>query len=180
MSFHPQFDPTAPPIYIHGLEGSAQGTKGLFVLETYGRSGPEMPAKAGSVLGERPPSFAPCFEVCKNYLAQTKASVLIGSSFGGAMTMAILQAGLWHGPVVLLAPAIKRYGFDLRLPEGVHALIIHDPSDDLIPFEDSIELQKVNSDQAILWESDGGHRLGTITKNGLLKKAIDEQLARAK
>lgn len=179
MSFHPQFDPSSPPIYIHGLEGSANGTKGKFVRATYGRSGPQMDAKAGEKLGVRPPSFEPCFEVCKAYIEQTKASVLVGSSFGGAMTMALLQAGVWQGPVVLLAPAIKRYGFDLKLPQGVHALIIHDPNDDLIPYEDSIELQQSNPKNAILWKSDGGHKLETITTNGLLKKAIDEQIARA-
>ena len=176
MFSHPHFDPQAQPIYIHGLEGSAQGTKGSFVLRSFGRSGPEMPAHAGGERGKKPPCFEACFQVCQEYIQQTKASVLIGSSFGGAMTMALVQHNIWRGPVVLLAPAIKHYGFDLKLPKDVNAIIIHDRSDDIIPFADSILLNESNPKQSILWESDGGHRLSTITKNGVLEKAIKQQI----
>ena len=179
MQSHSSFDADALPLYIHGLEGSAQGSKGTFMLNTFGRSGPNMPAKKG-VSGGRPSSFETCIDVIKDYLDTHSASVLVGSSFGGAVTMAILQRNIWHGPVVLLAPAIHYYGLDLDLPSEVHAIIIHDPQDDLIHFSGSEALHQANLNSSELWVSDGGHRLKTITQNGLLEQAVRDQLKRAR
>lgn len=178
MESHSSFDADALPLYIHGLEGSAQGSKGTFMLNTFGRSGPNMPAKKG-VSGDRPSSFETCFDVMKSYLDDHGASVLVGSSFGGAITMALLQRGIWHGPVVLLAPAIQYYGLNLQLPSEVHAIIIHDPQDDLIDFSGSEALHQANLNSSELWISDGGHRLKTITHNGLLERAVRDQIQRA-
>ncbi len=178
MTTHPLSDPSAPPVYIHGLEGSPMGTKGRFIEQTFGRSGPEMPASRDAQ-GGRPSCFEACYERVVTYLHQHPASVIIGSSFGGAITMALLQRGVWRGPIVLLAPAIQYYGLALTLPAGVHAVIIHDPSDDIIPFAGSQALQHANPLMTELRESDGGHRLHTITSNGMLERAVREQLARA-
>ena len=182
MSFvnNPYFNPHALPLYIHGLEGDPKKAtgKGGYMLKTFGRSGPKMPSKSESTLG-RPACFEACYDVMSDYLRINPASVLVGSSFGGGITMALLQRGLWKGPIVLLAPAIKRYQFDLKFPSGVHAIIIHDPSDDIVSYADSIALQAVNPKSCELWESDGGHRLSTIKSNGILEKAVRLQLQRA-
>ena len=180
MNTNPYFDPNALPLYIHGLEGNPTKPtgKGGYMLKTFGRSGPQMPAKYEGTLA-RPSCFEPSFEVMSQYLQANPASVLVGSSFGGGITMALLQRGFWKGPIVLLAPAIKRYQLDLEFPDDVHAIVIHDPSDDIINYEDSIVLQKANPATCELWPSDGGHRLSTITQNGTLEKAVRLQMTRA-
>ena len=154
------------------------GTKGRHMLKVFGRTGPKMPAKSDHQ-GQRPLCFDTCVEVAHHHLKSNPASVLVGSSFGGAVTMAILQRRLWCGPVVLLAPAIAHYKLDLRLPIGSHAIIIHDPDDDLINFQGSIDLHEANSESSELWESDGGHKLHTITDNGMLERAVRRQIERA-
>ena len=178
---NPYFNPQALPLYIHGLEGDPRKPtgKGGYMLQTFGRSGPKMPAKFEGTLG-RPSCFEACFDIMSDHLRINPTSVLVGSSFGRGITMALLQRGLWRGPIVLLAPAIKRYQFDLKFPDGVHAIIIHDPSDDIISYADSIELQAANPKTCELWESDGGHRLSTIRQNGTLERAVKRQLQRAK
>ena len=177
---HPLFDPHQPPLYLHGLEGGPGGTKGRHILKLYGRSGPQMPAQGGQSAPATPPDcFETCVQVAYASLLDRSASVLIGSSFGGAVTMALLQRGLWCGPVVLLAPAIAHYGLDLDLPVGSHAIIIHDRRDDLVSFSGSLSLHDRNQESCELWESDGGHRLHTITQNGMLERAVERQIERA-
>ena len=177
---HHLFDPHQPPLYLHGLEGGPSGTKGRHILKLYGRSGPQMPARGRQNLPATPPDFfEACVQVAYASLLDRSASVLVGSSFGGAITMALLQRGLWCGPVVLLAPAIAHYGLDLKLPVGSHAIIIHDRRDDIISFAGSQSLHDKNHDICELWESDGGHRLHTITQNGTLERAVDRQIERA-
>lgn len=168
------------PLYIHGLEGGPLGNKGTFIRDLYGRLGPDMPAHADpDQITRRPRCFETCYELARAELEAHPASVLVGSSFGGAITLALLQRGAWSGPVVLLAPAAVRYELDPALPSGCHAIIIHDPNDDLVPYSDSELIARSNPCAVELWSSDGGHKLKTITHNGLLKRAVETQLARA-
>lgn len=174
-------DPKAPPIYIHGFEGKVTGTKGQFITDIFGGSGPDMPTYRhhSDEIGEKPWCFEEAFEAARDYLLSHPCSVLIGSSFGGAVTLALLQRGLWRGPVILLAPACERYGFHLYLPSGCHAIVIHDPEDDVVGYEGSVRFKDENSEKVELWMSDGGHKLHPIIENGLLERAIIEQIQRA-
>lgn len=174
-------DHTAPPIYLHGFEGAVTGTKGTYIMERFGGSGPDMPTykHSSDELGERPWCFEEAFESARDFVLSRPSSVLIGSSFGGAITLALLQRGLWRGPVVFLAPACERYGFHLYLPSGCHAVVIHDPKDEVVDYQGSARLMEANPQQVELWQSDGGHKLHSIVKSGLLERAVNEQLARA-
>jgi len=176
---HMKADPKAPPIYIHGLEGGPQGTKGAFVTERFGGSGPDMPATRTGPHDDPPSCFEDCFALARDYVLARPASTLIGSSFGGAITLALLQRGVWQGPVVLLAPAGPLYGFHPSIPEGSHAIIIHDPSDEIVSYEGSELLTRGSPLRAELWPSDGGHRLHSIVSNGLFERAIKAQMERA-
>ena len=170
------------PVYLHGLEGDPKGTKGAFITRIFGHSGPKMPAYADigdRMQGQTPSCFASCVEIAQAYLDKTIASVLIGSSFGGAVTVELLQRGVWRGPVVLLAPAAHFYGLNLKLPEGCHAIIIHDPQDELIPYAGSEEMARLNPNAVELWPSDGGHALWKIIDTGLLELAVRRQLSKA-
>ena len=169
------------PLYLHGLEGGPDGTKGRHLTERFGRVGPQMPASSdpNRQLTDRPACFEACYELARAHLRDHPAPVLVGSSFGGGVTMALLQRGDWRGPVVLLAPACVRYQFELTLPEGCHMIVIHAPDDDIIPYSDAEALVKANPTRAELWVSDGGHQLHSITHNGMLERAVRAQLERA-
>ncbi|MFO0925367.1 MAG: CPXCG motif-containing cysteine-rich protein [Pirellulales bacterium] len=81
--------------------------------------------------------------------------IVVGSSRGGALAM-----NLDHGsiPLVLLCPAWKRWGKVHGLPP--RALILHSRDDDVIPFEDSLELvQNSRSSEDVLVETGSDHRL---------------------
>lgn len=64
-----------------------------------------------------------------------KPDIIVGSSRGGAVAMNI-QSG--DTPLVLLCPAWKKWGKIMTVKPNV--LILHSPHDDIVPFEDSVEL----------------------------------------
>ena len=66
--------------------------------------------------------------------------VVVGSSFGGAVALALLQRELWAGPTLLLAQAGLRQGLPARLPAGVPIWIVHGRGDDIVAPEDSRRL----------------------------------------
>ncbi len=164
-----------PPIYIHGLESGPHGSKATYVRERFAGSAPAMPSRYEGHR-RRPECFEPSVEVAAAHVRERGASILVGSSFGGAVTMTLLQRGVWRGPVVLLAPAIALYELDLVLPEGCSAIVIHDPADDVVPYEGMEAFVRANPDRAELWASTGGHRLSTIIERGVLARAIERQM----
>ena len=180
-ALHMTCAPEAPPLYLHGFEGSVQGTKGRHLHEMFGSTGPEMPTYRHRTdeFGETPWCFEECFAIARDFVVSQPCSVLVGSSFGGAVTLALLQRGVWVGPVVLLAPAGALYGFAPYIPRNCHAIVIHDPADDVVPFEGSERLTKENDQRVELWSSDGGHRLHSVVESGLLERAVRAQVERA-
>ncbi len=61
--------------------------------------------------------------------------VVVGSSRGGAVAMSL---SIGSTPMVLLCPAWKRWGSSATIKPGT--LILHSRQDEVIPFEDSLEL----------------------------------------
>ncbi len=81
--------------------------------------------------------------------------VIVGSSRGGAAALN-LQSGLT--PLVLLCPAWKRWGTARALK--ANSVILHSRLDDVIPFEDSVELIRNSSlPTKTLIEVGSDHRL---------------------
>ena len=81
--------------------------------------------------------------------------VIIGSSRGGAVAMAVECSGT---PLVLLCPAWKRWGRVTTVkPETT---VLHSRNDEVIPFADSRELVRVSClPEASLIETGNDHRL---------------------
>jgi hypothetical protein len=67
---------------------------------------------------------------------QFNPAVIVGSSRGGAAAMNMDGGGT---PLILVAPAWKRWG-RVRSVCKANSIILHSPRDDVVPFDDSIEL----------------------------------------
>ena len=102
-------------------------------------------------------------------LATFRPDVLVGSSFGGAVAVALLERGNWRGPTLLLAQAALRRRPNARLPEGVAVWIVHGSRDDLIDPEDSRQLARTGSPGLVrLIEVDDDHPLHATVRSGRL------------
>ena len=163
-------------MYLHGLEGDANGVKGSYCQTQYGAIAPQMPATLVSLMKSRKDCITECYQVAKKAIKQHQPDLIIGSSFGGGITMALMQSGIHTGYAILLAPAGVKFGLPTLIPNGNKVVIIHDPNDNIVPFEDSLKI--VNSNEANrgatiqLIQTDGGHKLINLTTSGLLDRVI--------
>jgi predicted esterase len=113
-------------VFIHGLESSSQGTKGMFFRARF----PDMVMEDYSGL------FHQRMEQLETFLAGRNNLILVGSSFGGLM--AASYASLHEECVkklVLLAPALH---LDVFIPYANRKLLIpvdifHGLRDDVVP-----------------------------------------------
>jgi hypothetical protein len=143
--------------FVHGLEGNPQGTKARLLAEHFDALIPAMDthdfeASVGTQ-AEAVRDFAP--------------DVLVGSSFGGAVAVALLDRGIWRGPTLLLAQAAIRYDVNAKLPENVTVWLVHGLRDELIDVEDSRRLAATGSpDRVRLIEVDDDHPLHDSVARG--------------
>lgn len=145
--------------FIHGLESSPQSTKAQVLAEHFDARTP----------GMQTDDFEGCVEQQHATLLEFQPDVLVGSSFGGGVAVALLQRGLWTGPTLLLAQAALRMDLPCELPEGVPVWIVHGTGDDLVDPEESRRLAATGSeDQIRLIEVDDDHPLRTSVANGSL------------
>lgn len=95
--------------------------------------------------------------------------VIVGSSRGGAIAMN-LNSGMT--PIVLLCPAWKNWGKVSRLKPN--SMILHSRFDDVIPFEDSVQLvAQSHLPEDILIEVGRDHRLADDQSLAVLRWACD-------
>lgn len=145
--------------FIHGLEGSPQGNKARLLRSRFDADTPAMDTS----------DFEGCVALHAALLDERPADVLIGSSFGGAVAVALIQRGHWRGPTLLLAQAAVRRGLPLDLPTEAPVWIVHGTRDDIVSPRDSERLAAANSEREVrLIEVDDDHALHTSTNNGAL------------
>jgi pimeloyl-ACP methyl ester carboxylesterase len=155
--------------FIHGLEGSPQGAKPRFLALHFDTVAPAMDTSdlAGAIATQRAA------------LAASAPDVVVGSSFGGAIAVALLADGSWRGPTVLLAPAAARLDVPNALPEGVAVTVVHGTADVVIPIEDSRALAATGTPDLVrLVVVDDDHRLSTLLDTGSLADLVRDTLAR--
>ena len=128
-------------------------------------------------------SLAACVDLQRQALAEHEIDVIVGSSWGGAVSIELLIAAHWSGPTLLLAPAWQKVQdrIDPERVSGVNARlqalsapihILHAPDDDVVPFAHS---QRLASGRIGLTPvSGGGHRLLSTLKDGTLLAAVQE------
>ncbi len=96
-------------------------------------------------------------------LRANQIDVVVGSSFGGAVSVELLSSGAWKGPAVLLCPAHRLLAGRAWRPssslpaDASRILVVHGRQDETVPIEHSRAL--VRGTGAKLIEVDDGHRL---------------------
>ena len=134
-----------------------------------------MPATLESLMRSRKDCVKECYQIAKKAVLSHKPDLIIGSSFGGGITMALMQSNIHKGKAILLAPAGVKYGLPTLIPQGNQVVIIHDPTDDIVPFADSVRISEDNQLEGCdvqLIKTDGGHRLINLTTDGLLDRVV--------
>ncbi len=156
-------------VFLHGRESGPGGTKATWLATNYGAVTPPLPS-----LGE----VADALPVAREALAAQAPSLVVASSFGGAVAVALLREGTLRAPVVLIAPAAKKLGVENDLPAGTRAILLHGSADDIVPVGDSVALTATGGDGVQLQIVEGGdHRLNATLADGTLARAIDALLA---
>jgi pimeloyl-ACP methyl ester carboxylesterase len=151
--------------FIHGLEGSPQGSKARSLAAHFAARTPAMDTR----------DFEGCVASQARELAEFQPQILVGSSFGGAIADALLQRGLWRGPTLLLAQAAQRLGLAPELPQGVRVWIVHGLGDTLVPPDDARELAKSGSPGLVeLRLLDDDHPLSAFVESGGLVALVRE------
>jgi predicted esterase len=149
--------------FAHGLESSPQGIKARRFAEHFVAETPAMNTL----------DFESCVAVHAATLERFRPDVLVGSSFGGAVVVALLERGLWRGPTLLLAQAAENYRPGARLPEGVRVLLVHARQDAVVPVEHSRALAKTGTPALVeLIECDDDHPLTALVESGELIELV--------
>lgn len=156
-------------LFVHGLEGSPQGAKARLFAEHFEAQTPAMDTS----------DFEACVAVQRAAIEAFRPDVLVGSSFGGAVAVALLAAAAWRGPTLLLAQAAVHYDPAATLPKDVTVWLVHGTGDTLIPVEHSHRLAATGSpDRVRVIEVDDDHPLHASVENGDLLEWV-RAIARA-
>jgi predicted esterase len=154
--------------FAHGLEGSPRGAKARLFEAHFTACTPAMDTR----------DFGACVELHAATLRSFDPDVLVGSSFGAAVVLALLERELWRGPTLLLAQAALRRLPVARLPEGVRVWLVHGARDALIDPEESRRLARTGSPELVrLIEVDDDHALHASVRSGRLVEWIRELAA---
>ena len=145
--------------FAHGLESSPQGNKARLFAEHFTAETPAMNTR----------DFESCVAVHARTLETFQPNVLVGSSFGGAVVVELLQRGLYRGATLLLAQAALHYRPQARLPQGVRATLVHARQDDIVAFEHSEQLARTGTPELVrLVACDDDHPLTKLCESGEL------------
>lgn len=147
-------------LFLHGWHSVVGGVKPTSLLE------------AGfDVLN--PPldddDFELALRTAQSVYDRERPDVIVGSSRGGALAMN-LSSG--NTPMILLCPAWRNWGSASRIKPN--SLILHSRMDEVIPFEDSVQLVAQSQLPAdVLMEIGQDHRLADEHSLAVLRWACD-------
>ena len=149
--------------FAHGLESSPHGNKARLFAAHFDAETPAMNTA----------DFEACIRVHAETAARFQPDVLVGSSFGGAVAVALLHRALWRGPTLLLAQASRHYCPEARLPAGVRVLLVHAREDEIVDAADSRALAQTGTPSLVeLLEVDDDHALSRLVSSGELIELV--------
>jgi pimeloyl-ACP methyl ester carboxylesterase len=113
-------------VFIHGLESSSQGTKGVFFRERY----------PGMIIDDFSGSFDARMKALEGLISGRDDLILVGSSYGGLMAAvyACLHEERVRG-LVLLAPALNLEPYRPYRDKKLHipVTVVHGLQDTVVP-----------------------------------------------
>ncbi|MGV8080838.1 MAG: alpha/beta hydrolase [Syntrophales bacterium] len=113
-------------VFIHGLESTSQGTKGVWFRERY----------PGMIIGDYQGSLAERMETLRERLDGRDNLILVGSSYGGLMAALYACASPKRvRRLVLLAPALHLAEFEPYRDRlfDIPVFLYHGSHDDVVP-----------------------------------------------
>jgi hypothetical protein len=125
--------------------------------------------------------FQRSLDVQRELLRKNQVDAVVGSSFGGAVALALLASGEWRGPTVLLCPAHRLFAAraqtqPLELPsDSGPVVVVHGRQDETVPIEHSRALVAGTSARSI--EVDDDHRLTATATPENLRAWVDSALS---
>jgi hypothetical protein len=155
--------------FVHGLESSPSSRKARVLAEHFDALTPAMDTA----------DFEGCIDVHRDIITERPPDVVVGSSFGGAVALALLQRGFWSGPTLLLAQAGLRYGLEPRVPSDSIVWLVHAVEDDVVAIADSRVIAEQNP-QVTLIEVADDHALTASVAEGRLVEWVSEIYEAAK
>ena len=175
--------------YIHGYEGSSDGTKGSWLKKHFSCFGVDMPdAKSSHPLGKKAPlpeviqgikeAVTPSAQFIRPYIEQIKPKMIVASSFGTAVWLKILHdAPHLAVPSVLLAPACSYLGVGEGFPHSMRTIIIHGTKDGIITMDVAQKVHTASGDKSLFWPVEDEHSLPKLTTDRPeLRHAIEKLL----
>lgn len=152
-------------LFIHGQEGSPQGNKARALAAAFETATPAMDTS----------NFEACVALHAEKIRRFEPDVVVGSSFGGAVAVALLQREQWNGPTLLLAQAALRLGLRAQLPAAVRVWMVHARGDDVVPIADSRRLARCGTAGYVrLFEVEDDHALHAFVTSGRLVEMVRE------
>ena len=141
-------------LFLHGLESLPGGSKVTY-LEGLGHNvlNPLLPKN----------DFDESVMIAQEYIDNESPDVIVGSSRGGAIAMAVNPQG---ARIILIAPAWKR--FDVTPNLASNTTILHCTADNIVYYEDSEELGSEN-----LIPCGEDHRMADTDALEALKNAVE-------
>ncbi len=147
-------------LYLHGWNSVVGGVKPTY-LKSHGHNVYE-PALDHD-------DFQAALWTAQEAFDQHEPEVVVGSSRGGAVAMNI-ESG--SARLVLICPAWKKWGAAKTVRPGTQ--ILHSRADDVVPFEDSVELRsKSGLPASALIEVGQDHRLADPEPLETLLRAVE-------
>ena len=170
-------------LFLHGLEGSPKGKKSVWLQRHYEAVVPQLDTtEAKAFLAQRISSpdtvLTDTSRIFEAPLASALAHInqdttlIIGSSFGGAVLAEIVRRGGWTGPCLFLASAHAKLS-RLRRFSG-HSICIHGYQDKVVPPEPIENFVRRSGPPHEFWGVHDEHPLYTIRSNGMFASAIEQ------
>jgi esterase/lipase len=180
-----EFDGNLKVLFLHGLEGSPEGQKAVFLKKKWNasvphlRTGPlrELKSSHANVSWKDLPArdlkkaVDVVYKDALSAMNYVNPDVIIGSSMGGALLARLVIEEKWKGPRIFLAPAIDHFLKDVNLPEMKSAMWILGETDEVVPNTPNIK-HCLNTGGNLIVSPSDDHRLAMATDSGLLDCAI--------
>ena len=122
-------------LLLHGLHSQPGGSKAEAIIKDgHELINPALPAD----------NWDAALKIAQEAVHMYRPDVIVGSSRGGALAVNVKAFGAKR---ILIAPAWKKFGSTCVVPKNT--IILHSENDDIVKFEDSIELSKNSSAKLI-------------------------------